>query len=62
MGDFKHGHIQWKSLQSTGGNDQQFIFLIQNSFLTQHLLDPTRGDNVLYVFFITKCISGQCKK
>ena len=22
MGDFKHGHIQWKSLESTGGNDQ----------------------------------------
>ena len=51
MGDFKHGHTQWKSLQSTGDNDQQFLFLIQNSFLAQHLLEPSRGDNVLYVFF-----------
>ena len=22
MGDFNHGHIQWKSLESTGGEDQ----------------------------------------
>ena len=26
MGDFNHGHIQWKSLESTGGEDQQFLF------------------------------------
>ena len=47
MGDFNHGHIQWKSLESTGGEDQQFLFLIQESFLIQHVLEPTRGDNVL---------------
>ena len=47
MGDFNHGHIQWKSLECTGGEDQQFIFLIQESFLTQHVLEPTRGENVL---------------
>ena len=29
------------------GEDQQFIFLIQGSFLTQHVLEPTRGENVL---------------
>ena len=27
--------------------DQQFIFLIQDSFLIQHVLEPTRGENVL---------------
>ena len=47
MGDFNHGHTQWKSLESTGGDDQQFLFLIQESFLTQHVLEPTRGENVL---------------
>ena len=47
MGDFNHRHIQWKSLESTGGEDQKFLFLIQDSFLTQHVLEPTRGDNVL---------------
>ena len=47
MGDFNHGHIQWNSLESTGSEDQQFLFLIQDSFLTQHVLEPTRGENVL---------------
>ena len=36
-----------KSLESTGGDDPQFLFLIQESFLTQHVLDPTRGENLL---------------
>ena len=49
MGDFNHGYIQWKSLQSIGGEDQQFLFLIQDSFLTQHVLEPTRGENVLNI-------------
>ena len=40
-GYFNHGHIQWKSLESTGGEDQQFLFLIQDSFLTQNVLEPT---------------------
>ena len=47
MGDFNHGHIQWNSVESTGIEDQQFLFLIQESFLTQHVLEPTRGENVL---------------
>ena len=47
MGDFNRGHIQWKSLQSTGSEDQKFLNLIQDSFLTQHVLEPTRGENVL---------------
>ena len=47
MGYFNHGHIKWISLESTGGEDQQFIFLNQDSFLTQHVLEPTRGDTVL---------------
>ena len=47
MGEFNHGHIQWNSLESTGSEDQQFLFLIQVSFLTQHVLEPTRGENVL---------------
>ena len=47
MVEFNHGHIQWKSLESTGSEDQQFLFLIQDSFLTQHVLEPTSGENVL---------------
>ena len=47
MGDFNHGRIQWKSQQSTGSEDQKFLNLVQDSFLTQHVLEPTRGENVL---------------
>ena len=49
MGDFNHGHVQWKSLESTRGDDQKYLFLIQDSFLTQHVLEPTRGEHVLYI-------------
>ena len=45
MGGFNH--IQWTSLQSTGREDQEFLNLVQDSFLSQHVLEPTRGKNVL---------------
>ena len=35
--------VQWKSLQSTGSEDQKFLKLVQDSFLTQHVLEQTRG-------------------
>ena len=54
MGDFILGRLQWKFLESTGGEDQQFIFLIQDSFLTQHVLEPTRGKIVLYIVLSTQ--------
>ena len=47
MGDFNHGHIQWKSLEIAGGDDHQFLLLTQDRFLTQHVLKPTRGGNEL---------------
>ena len=47
MGDFYHGRIQWKSQQSTGSEDHIFFNLVQDSFLTQHVLEPTRGENIL---------------
>ena len=47
MGDFNHGHIQWESLESAGGDDHQFLLLTQDCFLTQHVLEPTRRGNVL---------------
>ena len=35
------------NLQSTGREDQKFLNLVQDSFLTQHELEPTRGENML---------------
>ena len=47
MGDFNHGNIQWDTFESTGVEDQQCMCLIQDNFLIQHVLEPTRGGRVL---------------
>ena len=47
MGDFNHGNVKWDSQQSTGVEDQQFVCLVQDNFLTQHVLEPTRAARVL---------------
>ena len=47
MGDFNHGNIKWDSLQSTGVEDQRLLCLVQDNFLTQHVLEPTRAARVL---------------
>ena len=63
MGNFNHGHIQWNSLESTGSEGQQFLFLIQDSFLTQQVLEPTRGENVLDIVLSSqKELVDKCKK
>ena len=38
MGDFNHGNIKWDTQQSTGVEDQKLLCLVQNNFLTQHVL------------------------
>ena len=43
MGDFNYGNIKWDSQQSTGVEDQKFLCLVQDNFLTQHVLEPTRA-------------------
>ena len=47
MGFFNHGNIKWDTLQSTGVEDQAFLCLVQDNFLTQHVLEPTRAARVL---------------
>ena len=47
MGDFNHGNIKWDTLQSTGVEDQTFLCLVQDNFLTQHVLEPTRAARIL---------------
>ena len=44
MGDFNLGNIQRDTLESTGVEDQRFVCLIQDNFLIQHVLEPTRGE------------------
>ena len=47
MGHFNHGNIKWDTLQSTGVEDQHFFCLVQDNFLTQHVLEPTSAERVL---------------
>ena len=47
MGDFNHGNIKWDTLQSTGVEDQTVLCLVQDNFLTQHVLEPTRAARIL---------------
>ena len=47
MGDFNHGNIKWDTLQGTEVEDQRFLCLVQDNFLTQHVLEPTRAARVL---------------
>ena len=47
MGDFNHGNIKWDSQQSAGVEDQKFLCLVQDNFLTQHVFEPTRAARVL---------------
>ena len=41
------GSTSRDSLQSTGVEDQRFLCLVQDNFLTQHVLEPTRAARVL---------------
>ena len=47
MADFNHGNIKWDTLQGTGVEDQPFLCLVQDNFLTQHVLEPTRATRIL---------------
>ena len=47
MADFNHGNIKWDTLQSTGVEDSTFLCLVQDNFITQHVLEPTRAASVL---------------
>ena len=45
IGDFKHPGVNWNYLESAA-DSEAFLLLTHGCFLTQHVLEPTRGDNV----------------
>ena len=49
MGDFNQPDIRWNYLDNSNER-AKFLLLVQNCFLAQHVLEPTRGDNVLDLF------------
>ena len=43
VGDFNRKNIDWDKISSTSKDDQDFIEAVRDSFLTQHVKEPTRG-------------------
>ena len=61
--DFNHQSIDWEALSCSGSiADQRFLDMVQDNFLSQHVVDPTRGQHVLDLLMssepdlITECI------
>ena len=50
MGDYTN----WSNLESNDKSNEQFLDLIQDCYLTQHVLDPIRGSNVLDLFLTSE--------
>ena len=46
MGDFNYGDINWEKME-TKGDGTEFIDLVQDCFLTQHVKEATRADKTL---------------
>ena len=46
MGDFNLPWIKWESNEASE-NEEKFLKCIQDAFFAQHVLLPTRGDNIL---------------
>ena len=50
VGDFNFRNINWVNI--TGDADaEEFLEVVQNNFLTQHVLEATRGNNILDLVF-----------
>ena len=50
MGDFNYPDINWETLQS-GPNGKDFIKLVLDCYLEQHVCEPTRLNNILDLVF-----------
>ena len=53
MGDFNYPMIDWE-MQDTGGPGKEFLDVVQDNFLWQHVDQATRGDNILDLVLSTK--------
>jgi len=50
MGDFNYPEINWDTLEA-GIKSEQFFQTIQDTFLFQHVMEPTRNNNILDLIF-----------
>ena len=51
MGDFNQGNIKWDAQQSRRPN---VLSLVQDNFLTRHVLEPTRAARVLDIVLFSQ--------
>ena len=47
MGDFNFPHIDWNIKTSHIADENKFLDIVNDNFLTQHVLTKTRGENIL---------------
>jgi len=50
LGDFNYPEIHWDTLEA-GIKSEQFFQTIQDTFLFQHVMEPTRNNNILDIIF-----------
>jgi hypothetical protein len=53
MGDFNYGDINWEEMES-GPHGKEFLELVDDSFLYQKVVLPTRGSNILDLLLCTE--------
>ena len=58
MGDFNYPDINWVTGSSTGDGASKFMELIQDCYLQQHALVPTRGGAILDLVLSTVSSAG----
>ena len=52
FGDFNYPSIDWKKLDGDNSS-RHFLNLVTDAFLTQHVIRPARGSNILDLVFTT---------
>ena len=56
LGDFNYPNIDWLTFRGGGNNDYEFLKLILDCYLEQHVQVGTRGKNILDLIFTSELI------
>jgi len=54
MGNFNFSDINWVDMDAVGKEGKEFVKLINDCFLIQHVHSPTRGKNILDLVMTTE--------
>lgn len=53
LGDFNFRQINWNKMEASSGLTEKFLNTIQDNLLTQIVDEPTRGNNILDLAFVS---------